>query len=74
MYKTYVEYMLCIPWGGGVADSLNDASHLHTTPGRVFSITTPQLYFYIVDPTGTVIGPGLVGTRKRAESGKMCEI
>ena len=51
--------------GGGVANNLNDASHLpHLTESFVLLCCTSceltnwfyklKLYFYIVDPTGTV--------------------
>ncbi len=56
-------YMLCVTWGGGVANNLHDASHQpHLTESFLIlcctscelteGSPTPQLYIYIVDPAG----------------------
>jgi hypothetical protein len=58
-------YMLCVPWGDGVANNLNDASHLPHLAEYLLILyctcceltegsPTPQFYLYIVDPVGTV--------------------
>jgi hypothetical protein len=77
-------YMLCVTWGGGVANNLHDASHQpHLTESFLIlcctscELTEGSSRRYCIF-TSLIGGhrqrPGILRSRKRAESGEMCEI
>ena len=81
--KSTLLHALCTV-GGGVANNLNDASHLpHMTESFIMLYCTscelkegsPRRIYTFASSIGRAPSrPGIVRTRKRAESGEVCEM
>ena len=76
--------MLCVPMGDGVANNLNDASHLlklaesflilYCTSCELAEGSSRRYCTFTSSIRREPSRLGIVRTRKRAESGEMCEI